>query len=611
MAYYGAMDLLSVRIYPFSNFDITSVVCPYFIGSLDVLYAGINDAVVEPASKRLCLDHSNSLTHPNQHSQNLSNIRVQPLHLPSSSSSFSSSSSTSFVKPMASPSLQQLQPPPSSIVAMPTSLPPQTTLSSFISLTPVVSLLEKRHFSVAASGNNSDCLLDALLSNHKQQQQHFSKSTGGFVDHPSKGSNHSFHDPPPYSTGVTSSISEPFPQVESLEYQQTRQVGGFSVANSMFNYHHLPEKSVRQSTSLTIVTQPQASQTSSRYPLPSILSQTSVASQAQRLNFSTTTSSHQTPIPSHGTATGTHAHNSRPAAMPVTSSVSQVADNINSNSKAVVLQLIQLYKQYQLANDQQGMARVREQINFLVSSQQKILAAQNSVINSSAPTIVNGSAKQTVSQTFPNKTGSATTSSGMAAATTATKPTSAVVPARSTTLHTQAREQQQNADRILSQLAAVVKPSQLLQQQITTATPFQASGDNGATVVCSAMSKTGSSSMAGFCHGLQGSSGNSAEPRLPILQGQGNLGIGGGDGDLVTSAAGMPWSLCHNDGAGQGLSHVPPSLLGHMSSGGSTHGLTTSTTTTLLTSGAQNQSEYIHLLGCVVRKCCVGVFCER
>ena len=60
-------------------------------------------------------------------------------------------------------------------------------------------------------------------------------------------------------------------------------------------------------------------------------------------------------------------------------SASRTADSVNSNSKAVVIQLMQLYKQYQNMNDQQGMARVRNQLSLLVSAQQRILAAQNSL----------------------------------------------------------------------------------------------------------------------------------------------------------------------------------------------------------------------------------------
>lgn len=409
------------------------------------------------------------------------------------------------------------------------------------------------------------------------------------MDLPSKVSNYPLHVPPPYSVAASSSSSQTFPQANALEYQQKRQ---FSTANSMSNHHHhLTEMSVAQMASPTM-THPQASRTSntSRHPLPSILSQSSVVSQAQRINFANTNSL-QTSAPPHSIA---HAQNPKPA-VSSTAKASQVAGNINSSSKAVVVQLIQLYKHYQALNDQQGMVRVREQIDFLVSAQQKILAAQNSVVKSSAAsTIVNGPANQPVA--------GGGTASTAAAAVTATKATPVVVGGTTVpSSHSQYQEQQQQADRILGQLAAVRKPSQSQppqqhhhQQQLTSAPLRQATGGGIRSVASSAMTKTQeSSSMADF---LQGSSNNGT--------GHGR-GDSGGDGSVrpgvaaVSSSVGVQASSGGTGGVGHRLGHMPPSLLGHSSSGSgvSTH-TTTATATAFSAPASQNLSEFLLLLRC-------------
>lgn len=426
------------------------------------------------------------------------------------------------------------------------------------------------------------------------------------MDVPSKVLNHPLHVPPPYSFSVTSSISESiqtYPPPGSMEYQQKKQTGGFLTANATPN-HHLPEVSMGQATSLTMI-QPQVGRTSStsRHPLPSILSQSSVASQAQRLNFATT-NSHQTSTPPHTTA---HAQNPRPA-VTSTSNASQVAENINSNSKAVVVQLIQLYKQYQEANDLQGMARVREQINFLVSAQQKVLAAQNSVVRSGAASIMNGPANQPVSQSFAgyrvgNTVSGTATASETAATATKTMPVvgssmGAMVPAS----QAQSQDHQQQADRILSQLSVVGKTSQLpsaqtqqhhqQQLQLNSATPLPVTG--GVSVASPAMTKIQESPlMAGFAPRVQRSSGNGVGKGVANIQGDsGSVGSAVRQGvPVVANSAGVQATSGGTGGVAHGLSHMPPSLLGHISSGMSTHTTTSTTTTAYSTPAAQNQSK--------------------
>ncbi len=123
--------------------------------------------------------------------------------------------------------------------------------------------------------------------------------------------------------------------------------------------------------------------------------------------------------------------------------LSRSAENVNTNSKSVVLQLMQLYKQYQGLNDQQGMTRVRDQLNLLVSAQQKILAAQNGITKSDggSPVVSSHSEPAQGHQMMSSspKTGSVVSGANVV----------------------QGNQQQQRASRILNQLAMVSSQSQL------------------------------------------------------------------------------------------------------------------------------------------------------
>lgn len=122
---------------------------------------------------------------------------------------------------------------------------------------------------------------------------------------------------------------------------------------------------------------------------------------------------------------------------------SKFADSINSNSKSVVLQLIQLYKQYQELNDREGMGRVHDQLNLLVSAQQKILAAQSTLGLNNVPTT--------------STAGSGVGLSNLLSSQLQPVPKSATVGMLSNKINPQQpqhQHQQQQANQILSQLVA-------------------------------------------------------------------------------------------------------------------------------------------------------------
>ena len=464
-----------------------------------------------------------------------SNISVhQSLHTPPPSSS------TNYLSPIPSPSPPQPHAPMSSLpLALPMSPATQSTfVCSSGPSTPIVSLLDRRHCSPARDAD--------------VEHQQF---PAGLVAGPAKVLGRPLCSPPPYSLSASSSANQPIqafaPAVAPSDYQQNVS-GNFSASGSVQNNYHLPGVSVGQPTSWTATPQPQTSR-AARHPLPAILSQPSATSSNQR--FLPAVSSHQTsqmlystshvenaPPPSSNDAhvtsnSATLSHKPKLAAPPTTSTASQVAESINSNSKAVVIQLIQLYKQYQEANDQQGMARVREQINFLVSAQQKILAAQNSIVRSGANSAMNGPANQ------PSVTNQV---SGMPVS--GVETSVGVATTRPVTTELNRNEQQQQANKILSHLSALKKSQDQPATTLPTsslATRFGKSATQGLHRDVGGGLLTNSSNVVSNSPGVTG--------RGPIAQGGGS--VGGGILNLpavsVSPNASLPPQSVHSQGASQ------------------------------------------------------------
>lgn len=128
----------------------------------------------------------------------------------------------------------------------------------------------------------------------------------------------------------------------------------------------------------------------------------------------------------------------------------KVADTINSNSRSVVLQLMQLYKQYQALNDRQGMGRVRDQLNLLVSAQQKILAAQNSAGKTDGTSLATSSSGSVSNQLSHQSSGPSKSASLGASGS-----VGEFIRDGSPSTQQQHQQQQQRANQILGQLAAV------------------------------------------------------------------------------------------------------------------------------------------------------------
>ena len=371
-------------------------------------------------------------------------IRVQTLRS-------SSPATTKYLSPLPSPSppqsLQLLSPSQGAATSMsPAAQSPHHSSSG--PSTPIVSLLDKRHLPPAGE-----------LDGHSQV-------TGNVTANPSKVLAHPTNNPPSYSSA--SSVRQPiqaFPQATvSSEYHHQRDTSSSifptssSIHSSSSSSYQFPNtRSVGQSTSWSVA-QPPASQPAVQ-ALPAALPP---AGLGQKF-ISVPPASHQSPV-STAAFQGENQHLSsqlknniasnlvnfkpKPAGVP-TSTPSQVAESINSNSKAVVIQLIQLYKQYQETNDQQGMTRVREQINFLVSAQQKILAAKNNILKTTSSSAVNGPTTQLMASgngTSRQSSGGDLSSTGGGAQ---SRP--AIME------HSKNDQQQLQASKILEQLSALKK----------------------------------------------------------------------------------------------------------------------------------------------------------
>ena len=307
------------------------------------------------------------------------------------------------------------------------SFPPFNSLSQTQNLTtPIASLLDKRSL-----GNHLDVKPPptSLPSSHKL----FLSDTGGAATlKPSRPP------PPPYGFNSTSSESV-LPLSSANVSQSVSQLNAFPVSQSLEppkppQAPVLPLQSLAQALPSSALPQLSSSQASLLLAQSSALTQV-VSSKSQ-----------PSTIGGHTTAT-------------------KLADSINSNSRSVVLQLMQLYKQYQSLNDRQGMGRVRDQLNFLVSAQQKILAAQNKATGvpvSGAP------GSQSAQQLSSGATGSQSVqqlgSTGGQQLGGPSKPLSlpASVPATESSGDSSGvQQQQQRATQILGQISAAMKQAPL------------------------------------------------------------------------------------------------------------------------------------------------------
>ncbi len=425
---------------------------------------------MEPPSKRPRVESSNSnfvgspgsMAYPalDKFGHSTSNIRVQTLH--ASSPSRSPSNSATYLSPVPSPSpschtqLVATQSPAS------VSTSPATRSPLHVSNppTPIVSLLDKR---MSPSCGDADGLLDP--TQQKEQQQQF--ASVGLVAGPPKVLGRPIHSPPPYSsvTATTSSSSHPVrnfssQSFNSTDYLQKGSPGSFAtsnVHNSTTNNLHLANTtSIGQANSWA--TKSQASRSESLHqPGMSVSSVPATSHPTANLHHLATPNAESRSAASQirnnahlGSDKAVSILKSKPAAAaPSVSTPSQVAESINSNSRAVVIQLIQLYKQYQEANDQLGMARVREQINFLVTAQQKILAAKNNILKTTTGTTPSNSVSQSL-------VGSKLQVGG--------EPLVGGAGLRLGSAEGSRSEQQQQANKILGQLAGLKKNQQQLPQ---------------------------------------------------------------------------------------------------------------------------------------------------
>ena len=316
---------------------------------------------------------NNTLPHqqafPNQTVQVPSNIRIQPLHSPSSSS--------------------------------PSSSPPQNSLSSTQqAVTPIASLLDK--------GNLPSNHLNTLSVSN-------SNSSGSTLLPPIHISSTSLPPPPPYNHTPVTSISE-----------LSTSLNG-PIASGFSN------TSPNQFLSSQI---PPANEVSSGRQQPP-----TVVPQMNRTQNS-------------------------PAAQNSGGPTNKTTDSINHNSKSIMLQLMQLYKQYQGLNDQQGMARVRDRLNLLVSAQQKILAAQNNMIKSEG-----GNPSQSLGQQSRTGVGLSTkltTTMGSIGGQTLTSQQ-----------QVQHQQQEQRANQILSGLSALGKAPQTQQRTASNTMSWQSTSVKG------------------------------------------------------------------------------------------------------------------------------------
>lgn len=228
-----------------------------------------------------------------------------------------------------------------------------------------------------------------------------------------------------------------------------------------------------------------------------------------------------------------------------------------------MFQLMQMYKQYQGLNDQQGMARVRDQLNLLVSAQQKILSAQNAVAKAdgeaSMPTSSSGSLSSQLAA--PSKSVS-------------------VGSNREATLQ---QHHQQQANQILTQLAAVTKSS----PQQTSSLAWQ--DDGGADFAPPAYSgaTTGGSPSGGLSSSTRVTSTvaewQSGRVPTPPLYNEASVATTG-TASIGSSGAGIDGGRATaTSNLMQSRAPPAPSLLGHMGSG-------SPTTTTTVT---QNDGEII------------------
>jgi len=384
--------------------------------------------------------------------QSSTGIRVQTLHS-------SSPATTKYLSPIPSPS------PPQSLQLLSLSQGASSSLPSSTSMSPAAQ--SPRH---SSSGPSTPIV--SLLD-----KRHLPEVNGSVAANPTNILAHPNHNPlpPPYSSvSSASSTGRPiqaFPQtVVTSEYHPQKDISSrafpassvahnssaSSSSSSSSNYQFPSTRSVGQPTSWS-TTQPQASQ-------PAIQAQPAVlppAGLSQKF-ISAPPASHQLPVSTTSQGDNNNVSqlkndiasssvNLKPKQAPQvpTSTPSQVAESINSNSKTVVLQLIQLYKQYQETNDQEGVARVREQISFLVTAQQKILAAKNNILKTSSSSVANGPTAQQMTSSNGNSrqqsSGGGDSSNG-----------GATLLSRPATVEHGKNEQQQ-ANKILGQLSALKK----------------------------------------------------------------------------------------------------------------------------------------------------------
>lgn len=387
-----------------------------------------------------------------------------------------------------------------SLPAFSSSLPQSTFTNSIHSTTPIASLLDKKDF----PGSSSSSIQEPKASNPHMFPQSSSVSLPSISSHlPSLPP----HPPPPYSFNNTSSPPR----------NVSPAIGGASVSNgnttTPFSSTSLVDLTVGNNSS-TVKQSANLSQPAS-LSQPLNLSQQANLPQPSRLQQQPATGAPQQP------AAGSQA----------SGNTSKLADSINSNSRSVVIQLMQLYKQYQSLNDQQGMKRVRDQLNMLVFAQQKILAAQNNMVKTTA--------ERTATETTPSTAGSVASAQPVGGRMGGVSVSSAQQPQP---------PQQQQAQQILGQLAGIAKGGQ---------------------------SQTGSSGGNQLWQGSGGGGGN-VQTSTSANNHVKNIGTaadwqGGSFAEKGGTLSSLPPPPAYSDASmtSSSVVNTPPSLLSHMGSGAS------------------------------------------
>ena len=196
---------------------------------------------------------------------------------------------------------------------------------------------------------------------------------------------------------------------------------------------------------------------------------------------------------------------------------------------------MQLYKQYQSLNDQQGMKRVRDQLNMLVSAQQKILAAQNNMVKTTA--------ERTATET------AASTAGSVAGGSTSVQPVVGGRMGGVSASSAQQPQQQQQAHQILGQLAGIAKGGQSQPGNSGGNQLWQGSGGGGGGTI-------------------QSSASTSNHVRNSGTSADWQAGSFAGKGGALSSLPPLP---TYSDASmtSSSVVNTPPSLLSHMGSGAS------------------------------------------